>query len=329
MSEQAAQSIFDLALVRLASRCLHVVAELGVADALGDEPQSAAALASKLDLNGKVLHRVMRALSNHGVFELKNGQFVHNAASRLLRTNEPGSMRSLVRLLGNNTVWDAYRELGQTVKTGQPGIEFVVKGGLFAYLEAHPEDARVFDEAMTGKAFGQIGPVLGAYDFSGLKTIGDIGGGAGHLLYAVLEKAPAAKGVLFDLPQVIARAKAAANPRVTYIGGDFFKDAIPPCDAYMMMTVLHDWSDKESATILTRIAKTAPKGAKLLLIESVIDEAAQGDVGMDLDIEMLAMTTGRERTKEEWASVIADGGFRLTRIVPTGGFGAVVEAVRA
>jgi hypothetical protein len=125
---------------------------------------------------------------------------------------------------------------------------------------------------------------------------------------------------------VVERAAVAAHPRIRYVGGDFFNDPIPVCDAYLMMTVLHDWSDAESAQILAQIKRTAPAGAKLVLIEAVIGLSDGFDFGKDLDIEMLVMTTGRERTAEEWTAVLAEGGWRLTRILPSRGMSAVIEA---
>jgi hypothetical protein len=229
-------------------------------------------------------------------------------------------------MMGLRAHWDAYGDLETSVRTGRPGFQAATGGGLFEYLATRPDHARIFDEAMTGKSLGQIGGVLAAYDFSGFKTIGDIGGGAGHLLAAVLETAPDAQGVLFDLPQVAERAAEAPHPRIRYVGGSFFSDPIPACDAYLMMTVLHDWSDAESARILAHIRRSAPAGAKMLLIEAVIGLNPGFDFGKDLDIEMLVMTTGRERTAEEWTQVLAEGGWRLTRIVPARGMSAVVEA---
>ena len=311
------------------SRCLHVAAELGVADVLGDGPQTAEALAGALGVQAQPLGRVLRCLANHGVFAMEGDRFVHNGASRMLATDARPSLRSLVRMMGLRAHWDAYGELEQTLRTGKPGIELATGGGFFDYLAKRPEHARIFDEAMTGKSLGQIGGALGAYDFSGFRTIGDVGGGAGHLLAAVLETAPNAQGVLFDLPQVAERAAEAPHPRIRYVGGDFFNDPIPVCDAYLMMTVLHDWSDAESAQILAQIKRTAPAGAKLLLVEAVIGLSDGFDFGKDLDIEMLAMTSGRERTAEEWTKVLASGGWRLTRIVPARGMSAVIEAVAA
>ena len=321
-----AQTLLTLTTGYWVSRCLHVAAELGVPDVLGDEPQTAEALASALGVQAQPLGRVLRCLTNHGVFAMDGDRFVHNGASRLLATNARPSLRSLARMMGLRAHWDAYGELEQTVRTGRPGVDMATGGDFFAFMARRPEEARIFDEAMTAKSLGQIGPALAGYDFSGFRTIGDIGGGAGHLLAAVLETAPEAEGVLFDLPSVVDRAAERPNARIRYVGGDFFKDAMPACDAYLMMTVLHDWSDAESAQILAQIKRAAPAGAKVLLIEAVIGLKEGFDFGKDLDIEMLVMTTGRERTAEEWTQVLAQGGWRLTRIVPTRGMSAVIEA---
>jgi hypothetical protein len=321
-----ARAVMDLAVAYWSSRCLHIVAEFGVADALGEQPQSADALAHSTGCQPQALHRVLRALANHGIFEHDGERFAHNAASRLLRSGVPGSLRSLARMMGLKVHWDAYRELDVAVRTGQPSIAAVTEGGLFAHLRTHPAEAQLFHEAMEGKSFMQVTPVLESYDFRGLKCIGDIGGGLGHLLYAVLERAPEARGVLFELPAVIEHARRRATPRVTYVSGDFFKDPIPACDAYMLMTVLHDWSDAEAVRILQNLKTGAPRGAKILIIEAVIEPSTRGEFALDLDIEMLAMTTGRERTRAEWEGVVAQAGLNLRRVIPAGGWSSIIEA---
>jgi hypothetical protein len=321
-----AQAIQQLATAYWTSRCLHVAADLGVADALGEEPQTAEALARSLGVKPDPLHRILRSLANHGVFEHDGERFAHNQSSRLLRTGVPGSLRSLARMMGMKVHWDAYRELDSALRTGQSPMAKVTQGGFFPYLAEHPEDARIFNEAMAGKSVPQIGAITKAYDFSAFGTIGDIGGGLGHLLHAVLDAAPQARGVLFDLPEVIVSARESNNPRVTYVGGSFFKDPIPPCDAYMMMTVLHDWSDAESITILRNLRSSAPRSAKVLLIEGVVEPTARNNFLLDLDIEMLVMATGRERTRGEWETLLSHAGFRMTRIVSTPTSSSVIEA---
>lgn len=317
--------IRDLSSAYWASRCLHVVAELGIADMLGDEAQPAEALARTSGANPQALHRVLRALANHGVFVHDGERFAHNAASRLLKSDEPGSMRPLALMMGLKMHWNAYRELDMTLRTGQPAISTLVDGGMFDYLREHPDDSRVFHQAMATKSSVQIGPILAAYDFSGFGTIGDVGGGLGHLLNAALERAPHARGVLFDLPQVIEQASRSANPRINYVGGDFFKDPIPPCDAYMLMTVLHDWSDDECVAILKNLKTHAPRTAKVLILEGIVQADARNDFLLDLDIEMLVMTTGRERTRKEWNAVLSGAGMRLARVIPANP-SSIVEA---
>ncbi len=324
-----AETVLLLSTAYWASRCLHLVAEHGVADALGDKPATAAELAAKTGTNADALHRVLRSLTNHGIFTLEDGRFSHNAASRLLRSSEPASMRSLARMMGVDFHWDMYRELGHSLKTGESAASVAIPGGLFEHLRLHPEDGRIFNEAMVGKSFGQIGPVLRAYDFSGFNTIGDIGGGMGHLLVAILNNVPAAKGVLFELPEVIAQAKATPHSRISYVGGDFFKDPIPSCNLYVMMTVIHDWSDEDSIAILANIRKNAPAGAKLLLVEAIIDESATESFAIDMDIEMLVFAGGRERTEPQWRRLLGQAGFTLERATPLGGISGLVEAVVA
>ncbi|RYZ65726.1 MAG: hypothetical protein EOP08_06365, partial [Proteobacteria bacterium] len=292
-------------------------------------PQPAAALAAKTGTNADGLHRALRALANHGNFELKDGRFSHNAASRLLRSDDPASMRSLARMMGIDVHWDAFRELRYSLKSGESAGEKMIDGGLFGHLRTHPDDSRIFNEAMVGKSFGQIGPLLGAYDFTRFGTIGDIGGGVGHLLAAILATAPAATGVLFDLPEVISQAKSAPHARIRYVAGDFFKDPIPACDLYVMMTVIHDWSDEDATTILRNVRAHARPGARLLLAEAIIDEEATGSFPIDLDIEMLVFASGRERTEHQWRSLLAKSGFEMVRAVPLAGITGIVEAVVA
>ena len=324
--QHPARAVQKLAAAYWASRCLHIVAELGIADRLDDEPQTAEMLARAVDVKPSPLHRILRALAGHGIFVHDGERFAHNAASRMLRSDVPGSMRSFARMMGLKVHWDAYRELGTAVSTGEPAVAKVTAGGLFRYLQAHPEEAQVFDEAMAGKSALTLGLVVENYDFRGFKTVGDIGGGQGHLLYAVLEQAANARGVLFDLPEVVARARGRSHPRVDYVGGDFFQDPIPACDCYMMMTVLHDWSDAESTAILENVKARAPRGAKLLLLEGILDPMARDDFKLDLDVEMLVMTTGHERTEAQWRAVLAGAGFRLSRVIGAGPMGSILEA---
>lgn len=308
------------------SRCLHVVADLGVADALDETPRTAADLAAQMGAHPDALRRVLGLLSAHGVFEAEGDRFRHTPASRLLRSDHPQSMRALVRMLGFPINWAIYGELGHSVRTGLPAAEKVLPGGFWSHFAEHPEDGAIFNAAMAGKAHGQVAGVVAAYDFSGFGVIGDIGGGRGHLLQAVLDSAPAAKGVLFDLPHVIEEAAGLASDRLTLQAGDFFRDALPACDAYLVMEVIHDWGDDEAIAILNAIRRAAPAHARLLLIEQIVPDDPGPHWSKTLDINMLALLGGRQRTRPEYEALFDHSGFRFEREVETGADISILEA---
>ena len=320
------QTVTQLATGYWVPRCLQVVAELGVADHLDDEPASAEALASAVGAHPQSLARVLRALAAHAVFEEVGDRFGHSPASRLLRSDHPQSQRSFVRMMGLPFHWAAYGELAHAVRTGDAAATRVVAGGTFDYFAAHPHESRLFDEAMTAKSHVQIAAVVGAQDFTGFDRIADIGGGRGHLIKQVLTAAPRAQGVLFDLPHVIEPLRSATSDRLTLQGGDFFKDPLPVCDAYLMMSVIHDWGDAEATAILKAVRRAAPPHAKLMLIELLIPETPGPHPAKFLDIEMLTMTTGgRERTRAQYERLYAAAGFRLENVVPTAGLAMILQ----
>lgn len=321
-----AQTVTDLARAYWTSRCLHLVAELGVADALDEVPRTAAELAGKTGADANALHRVLRALVKHGIFELKDGRFAHNDASLLLRTGVPGSLRASARTFGLPLWWSAYGALGHSLKTGQPAVESVTGQNVFAYLGAHPEEAHSFAETMVAMSHRQIESILQAYDFRDARVIGDIGGGLGHLLKAVLDTSPQAQGVLFDRPEVIEKARAAPAERITYVAGDFFRDPIPACDLYLVKRVLHDWPDAQAAAILRNLRAGAPSGARILVLEGVLSEESLGPLA-EVDIEMLVMTGGRERTREDWDRVLGAADLSARRVLPAGPISSIIEVV--
>ena len=322
--ENPANTILELSMSYAVPRCLHIIADLGVADALDDSPQTVAELAASTGADAGALSRALRLVSAHGIFEPRNGAYVHTTASRLLRTDHPQSMRSFVRMIGFPIGWKCFELLGHSMLTGESAAEQVMPGGVWAYFAQHPEMSQIFDEAMTGKAHSQIAGILAEYDFSPFKTIADIGGGRGHLLQAVLGVAPRATGVLFDQPHVVEQAPTAA--RLILHPGDFFNDALPVCDAYMIMQVIHDWSDGEALTILRAIRQAAPTHAKLLLIEAIVPEEAGPSWVKMLDIFMLVQLGGKERTRREFADLLAASGFRLDRVIDVGLGTSILEA---
>jgi hypothetical protein len=228
-------------------------------------------------------------------------------------------------MLGLPGLWGALTELEHAVRTGKPSIEVIEPGGFWAYLASRPDDARVFGQAMTAKAQADIAAVLAVYDFTKSRTIADIGGGRGHLLHAVLETARDTRGVLFDLPRVI-QSLDLRHARLTPKAGDFFTDALPVADCYVLMEVIHDWPDAECVAILKAVRKAAPSPVKVLIIECILDEAQPDPRAHTLDIIMLTVPGGRERTPRQLGVLLEHAGFHLERVVPTPGPISIVEA---
>ena len=310
----------------IASRCLHVVAELGVADHIGDGTVAVKQLASACGADPDGLDRVLLLLTASGIFERHAEGYRHTEASRLLCTEHPMSMRAFARMMGLPVIRASFDQLEHSVRTGSPAIELAAADGLWPYLIGHPDEAQIFGQAMTGKAAADTAAVLGAYDFGRFDTIADIGGGRGHLLRAVLDAVPSAEGILFDLPDVI-QTLDIDRDRLTARAGDFFVDPLPTADAYILMEVIHDWPDAESAAILTAIRRAASPGARVLIIENVLGDGAVDPRGHTLDVIMLAVTGGRERTGKQLGGLLDGAGFTDSRVIETGGPLRIVESV--
>ena len=325
------QTVLEVSGGYVLPRCLHVVADLGVADVLDETPRTAPELAAAVGAHPDALGRVLRLLAAHGVFAWEGETFWHTPASRLLRTDHPQSMRAFTRMFGLPLFWETYTAFAYSVRTGGVAAAQVHPGGFFAYLAEHPEAGSIFNAAMAAKAQGAVAGVLAAYDFSGFGLIGDIGGGHGHLLRAVLDAVPGARGVLFDLPHVVEEAAAlaagASADRLTLQAGDFFKDALPRCDAYLLMEVIHDWGDDEAVAILQAVRRAAPPHARLLVIEQMVPDAPGPHWTKTLDIHMLALLGGRQRTQREYAALLDRAGFAFQRQLDTAAGVAILEAV--
>ena len=321
--QEPAGLIADLAKAHIAARCLHVIADCGAADVVGPDGATAAEIAAHTGMNADALNRMLRLLAAHGIFtHAENGRYAHTPASLLLRTDEPGSLRSYVRMTAMPAFWDRFTELPETAQLGRPHHNWA---SLVDYFAAHPEESAIFNAAMVSKSRAVLPAVAAAYDFGGYRTIADIGGGRGHLLKVILERAPRASGILFELRHLIADAEA--SPRLTLLPGDFFADPLPRADVYLLMDLIHDWDDADAARILAAVRQAAPTESRLLVIETLVAETPGPHFGKTLDIIMLAVTGGRERTETQYAALLTAAGFRLERVLPTASQYSIVEAV--
>jgi hypothetical protein len=314
-----AQLIFG----KCVSMAISVAAKLRIADKLAAGPKSAADLARETETHAGSLYRVLRALASVGVFaEDADGRFRLNPMAEYLRTGVTGSVRGLADYFGSDWSWRPWGHLLDSVRTGETAFDRVFGEPCFDYLAKHPDDSAVFNEGMTGFSSMVAPAVVEAYDFSKFGTIVDVGGGHGFLLTAVLKANPTAHGVVFDAPHVV---EGAAGPiraaglaeRCRAEGGDFFKAVPAGGDAYLMKHIIYDWPDDKATTILKNCRKAVKPGGKLLLVELVIKPANEPDLGKVLDLEMLVLPSGRERTEAEYARLFAGAGWRLTRVVPT------------
>ncbi|MBC7290004.1 MAG: hypothetical protein H5T83_01535 [Actinotalea sp.] len=318
--------LLELSSGHVLSRALHVVAELGVADVLGDEPLSAADLAEAGGWDADALHRVLRLLESHGVFRLDDrGRWRHTSRSRRLRTDDPASQRGFVRMNGTPFGWESFTALQHSIETGRPGISRLHPRGPWAYLEAHPDQAAVFQQAMADKGRADVAAAMAAHDFGRHRRVVDVAGGSGHLVQAVVEAHPQVEGVLFELPAVV----QTLPPRdgIDVVPGDFFRDALPAGDCYVLMNIVHDWDDDEAAAILRAVAAAGrPQRATVLLLEAVLPEGPDGHWAKTLDVMMLALTGGRERTRPQYDALLREAGLILRRVTSTDTAFSVIEA---
>lgn len=314
------------------SKALFAAAKLGVADVMKDEPKTAAEIADKVGAHPETLYRTLRFLVSEGIFDqLEDGKFTLGQLGYYLRTDVPDSACWWAIQQGNET-FKAWEHFLDTVKTGEAVFEPNFGMSFFSYLQQNPEAMHVF-----GKAMGSEGPrdqhVSEAYDYSQFQTLVDVGGGYGTQLQTILKNNANLKGIIYDLPDVIAKLKerlgqTGLEGRFDGVAGSFFEEVPAIGDAYMLSLVIHDWGDDKASIILNNCYKAMQPGNKLILAEQVLSSDKNPSLGKRLDLNMLVMSGGRERTKEEYTALLAKSGFELTNVYPTKGRLSILEAVR-
>lgn len=312
------------------SQAVYVAAELGIADLLADGPQPVDELARATGSHADALFRLLRALASIGIFEETEPRvFRLTPLADGLRSDAPQSQRDLARMMGSEQ-YQAWGDLLYSVQTGKIAFDRRFGKPIFDWLAEYPEKARIFDAAMTGIHGRETGAVLAAYDFSGIRTLADIGGGNGTNLTAILQAHPEMQGLLFDLPHVVERARprvesARVAERCQLIGGSFFESIPAGADAYLLRHIIHDWDDDKSLTILRHIRSVIPADGRLLVIEAVIPPGNDPFPMKFLDLTMLTIPGGKERSREEYEQLLNSAGFELARIVPTATDMSVIE----
>jgi SAM-dependent methyltransferase len=315
-----------------ASQAIFVAAKLGIADLLAAGPVSTEELARATASHAPSLYRLLRALASVGVFtETTAHYFGLTPLAALLQTTTPGSMHSLA-ILYSDPCYRAWEDLLHSVRTGENAFEHGFGMPIFDYFAQHPETDRVFNDAMVGYSHQVANDVVRAYDFSPFGVVVDVGGGYGTLLTAILRGTPDARGILFDQPHVVNGAErylieGGVSGRCGRIGGDFFAAVPAGGDVYLLSQILHDWDDERSVAILQQCRRAMAPQCKLLVVELVIPTGNEPFFGKWLDLHMLTMATGRERTSAEYDMLFRAAGFELSRVIPTTAGPSVVEAI--
>jgi hypothetical protein len=312
------------------TQAVYVAAKLGIADLLAQGARTVDDLAGATNVHAPSLYRLLRGLASMGVFADDGTQrFSLTPLAECLRSDVPGSQRALAIMSGEEH-YHAWGELLYSIQTGRIAFDKIYGMPVFEFLSKNLEQAKVFDAAMVGVHGRETAAMTDAYDFSAFGVLADIGGGNGSLLTTVLKKHPALRGILYDLPGVTQRAlgslqSAGVADRCTVIGGSFFESVPVGADAYLMRHIIHDWDDEKATTILRNVHQAMSPQGRLLVVEGVIPAGNDPCFGKLLDLTMLTLPGGKERTEDEYRALFRAGGFELTRVVPTRAEVSVIE----
>jgi len=302
------------------SRALWAAARLRIADAIGDAPVSVEEIAGRTGTRADMVERLLNALGAIGIFVRgEDGSYAHSDLSRLLRSDHPLSQRAFVESVFGDEHYEGWGAIEHSLRTGETGFRRHYGADVFAYFTANPEAGKLFSEAMTATTRLMEAVLLATYTPPSFSLAVDVGGSQGTLIAGLLGANPEARGILFDLPDLVERARLnLANDRIEAIGGDFF-ESVPEADLYLLKLILHDWTDAQSEAIRP--------GGHVVIIESILPEIVQPHPGYFMDLNMMVMTGGRERKASEYGAMLERRGFRLDKVVPTPTLLSVVEAV--
>lgn len=313
------------------ARSLYVVAKLEIADLISNGHCSINQLAKKTQSHTNSLYRVIRALASIGYFtEIKPREFGLTPLGELLKKDVPESVRSTILTLTGQLQWESWAETLHSVQTGETGIKKAFGKNLFEYLGDNPEEAGWFNDTMVSSHNNEAPAIAQAYDFSNSKKIVDLGGGSGTLLTTILNTYPDVKGELLDLSHVATQANEKINQmnladRCVFVEGSFFK-SVPKADIYILSHVIHDWTDEQCLSILENCKQANPQ-AKVLFIEMVIPTGDTFHPAKLIDLQMLTLLGGQERTAEEYSILFVKAGYKLAQIVPLQCRASILEGI--
>jgi hypothetical protein len=327
-----ALAVLQMLTGRWVTGAVTTAARFRLADHLAAAPRTAAELARVVGAHAPSLYRLLRALASLGLFaEDEGGRFAVTPLGEQLRSDVAGSMYGMARFLGSEEHGAIWNALGYAVASGEPAFEHVYCRSLWQYLDEDAQLSAVFDGAMTSLMSAFRGEIAEHLDLGGARTVADIGGSAGVLMAALLERHPGLRGIVYDRPAVVDNVRGGAlgplRERCEFVGGDFLA-SVPAADVLILSRVLHDWADADAVRILANCRAALPAHGRVAVIDSVIEPGNEPSFGKLLDLEMLVVTTGRERTRTEFEQLFTRAALRLTTVVPMQ-TGTILEAVPA
>jgi hypothetical protein len=310
------------------------LAQLGIPDLVEAGPKSAEELARQIGAHPQALHRLMRATASVGVLsEGPDGKFSETAMSAVLRSNASPSLRGLAIMGGREWHARGWSRLEYCARTGEQALDQIYGMPVFEYFKKYPEEAQIFNEAMTGLSTIDSPAVADAYNFDGIRSIVDVGGGHGPLLATIMKKNPHLRGTLYDMPHVVDLAtNGPLHPmmdRCTIESGDMFSSVPTGADVYIMKHIIHDWPDDMCVKILKACRKSVNSDGKLLVVDNVIQPGNDFSPGKFLDLEMLIFPGGCERSEKQFRDLFAAADWQLSRIIRTAASDSIVEGVPA
>lgn len=320
IDQDAILRLFELADI-IVPFAIGVVADLQIADLLIGGPATAEQLAAATETDERALYRLLRALASKGIFaETTVGEFALTPMAELLRDDHPLSLRRLFLTVDADV--RAFADIGYSVRTGEPAFEHVHGEEFWNYLAARPADSAQFDELMGTFTSLEAKAVMPSYRWSDLRTVVDIGGGNGALLAELLANHLGMRGVLFDLPTVVAAAgpvlaKAGVTDRCDVVAGSFREEVPAGYDAYVMKRIIYNYDDDEAVEILANVRSAMSSDGRLLLLEPVWRRGNAFEMGRLMDLKMLVLGNGRVRNRAELRTILERAGFALTHLIPT------------
>jgi hypothetical protein len=331
---QAYQRLAELLIGARIGMALRVVAEHRIADVLATGPKMVEELSSATGVPASTLHRLMRGLAHVGVFaETAEGRFANTDVSESMRSDVTPSLRELILYLNDDAVLRAWQHLPTVLQSGAPAFAAANGVAVFDYIAADPQRSATMAKAMAG-IYGPEGPKIAVgYPFGRFNTLIDIGGGQGHIIAEILQQHDALKGALLDLPLTAEVARnflsgQGLSHRCDVFAGDFFAAVPTGYDAYMIKSVLHDWDDGQAVQILRQCRDAMPSHGRVLVIEIVVYPGKpMGHPHPMIDLEMMVIAGGKERTEQEFATLLSNAGLTLEKVTPiNGSFFSVIEA---